>query len=55
MWGRGLATDVVTELLGIGDALGLSVWAETFAENIASQRVLENAGPDPSRELGGCD
>ncbi|WP_425552564.1 GNAT family N-acetyltransferase [Kocuria aegyptia] len=46
VWGRGLATDVVTELLGIGDALDLSVWAETFAENIASRRVLENAGLD---------
>ncbi|ALU38564.1 hypothetical protein AS188_01010 [Kocuria flava] len=44
VWGRGLATEVATELVGIGEELGLSVWAETFAQNSASQRVLEKAG-----------
>ena len=44
MWGRGLATEVATALVGVGDELGLAVWAETFAENVASQRVLEKAG-----------
>ncbi|MGX5358199.1 GNAT family N-acetyltransferase [Kocuria sp. KH4] len=44
MWGRGLATEVVTELVRVGEELGLPVWAETFAGNIASQRVLEKAG-----------
>jgi ribosomal-protein-alanine N-acetyltransferase len=28
MWGRGLATEVVTELVGVGAELGLPVWAE---------------------------
>ncbi|WP_075870967.1 GNAT family N-acetyltransferase [Kocuria sp. CNJ-770] len=44
MWGRGLATEVATELVGIAQDCGLPVWAETFAENLASQRVLEKAG-----------
>lgn len=44
VWGRGLATEVATALVGVGDELGLPVWAETFAENVASQRVLEKAG-----------
>ena len=50
-WGRGLATEVVTELVGIGEELGLSVWAETFAENVASQRVLEKAGLELVEEV----
>ncbi|MFC4903886.1 GNAT family N-acetyltransferase [Kocuria oceani] len=44
MCGRGLATEVATELVGIAQDCGLPVWAETFAENLASQRVLEKAG-----------
>ena len=40
----GLGETVATELVGIGEELGLSVWAETFAQNSASQRVLEKAG-----------
>ena len=51
MWGRGLATEVVTELVIIGEELGLPVWAETFAENIASQRVLEKAGLELVEEV----
>ncbi|KUG56282.1 hypothetical protein AVL61_16700 [Kocuria rosea subsp. polaris] len=51
VWGRGLATEVVAELVGIGEDLGLSVWAETFAENIASQRVLEKAGLELVEEV----
>ena len=51
VWGRGLATEVVAELVGIGEELGLSVWAETFAENIASQRVLEKAGLELVEEV----
>ena len=39
-----MATEVATALVGVGDELGLPVWAETFAENVASQRVLEKAG-----------
>lgn len=51
VWGRGLATEVVTALVGIGEELGLPVWAETFAQNIASQRVLEKAGLDLVEEV----
>lgn len=51
VWGRGLATEVATALVDIGEELGLSVWAETFAENIASQRVLEKAGLELVEEV----
>lgn len=51
VWGRGLATEVVAELVGIGEELGLPVWAETFAENVASQRVLEKAGLELVEEV----
>ena len=51
VWGRGLATEVVAELVGIGEELGLSVWAETFAENVVSQRVLEKAGLELVEEV----
>lgn len=51
VWGRRLGAEVVTELVGIGEELGLSVWAETFAENIASQRVLEKAGLELVEEV----
>ena len=44
MWGRGVATEVATELVAIGRSLGLSVWADSFADNVASQVVLERAG-----------
>lgn len=50
-WGRGLATEVATALVGIGEELGLSVWAETLAQNIASQRVLEKAGLELVEEV----
>lgn len=48
-WGRGLATEVVTALLGHGaSAFGLShVIATTFPENTASHRVLLKAGMQP--------
>lgn len=51
VWGLGLATEVVTALVGIGNELGLPVWAETFAENIASQRVLEKSGLELVEEV----
>lgn len=44
MWGLGLATGVATKLVDICRSLGLPVWADSYAENPASQRVLERAG-----------
>ncbi|PAU86171.1 hypothetical protein CK505_16575 [Kocuria sp. WN036] len=51
VWGCGLATEVVAELVGIGEEMGLPVWAETFVENVASQRVLEKAGLELVEEV----
>ena len=42
---------MVAELVGIGEEMGLPVWAETFVENVASQRVLEKAGLELVEEV----
>lgn len=44
VWGRGIATEVVRELLSVGAELGLPVLADVYLDNVASQRVLEKAG-----------
>jgi len=41
-WGRGLATEALTELMGIVDARPL--YAEVVTTNVASIRVLEKCG-----------
>jgi RimJ/RimL family protein N-acetyltransferase len=44
-WGRGLATEACTALIGIARALGLGrLEASHFIDNPASARVLENLG-----------
>ena len=43
-WGRGFATEVARVLVEVGAELGLPVWADVVADNVASQRVLVKAG-----------
>jgi [ribosomal protein S5]-alanine N-acetyltransferase len=46
LWGRGLATDAVRELLqfGFGELRLRRMWASCLPENPASMKVLERAG-----------
>lgn len=44
VWGRGLATEVATELVHAVSALNLTVMADAFVDNHASQKVLVRAG-----------
>lgn len=44
VWGQGVATEVARELRAVGHELGLAVWADAYADNTASHRVLEKAG-----------
>ncbi|NHA68846.1 GNAT family N-acetyltransferase [Phycicoccus flavus] len=43
-WGQGLGTELAQVLAGVGRELGLPVWADAYAENPASCRVLEKTG-----------
>lgn len=44
VWGRGFATEVASELVRAGGVLDLPVFADVFADNPASERVLVRAG-----------
>jgi RimJ/RimL family protein N-acetyltransferase len=44
IWNRGVATDVVTELVRVAEEIGLAAYADVKVDNHASQRVLEKAG-----------
>lgn len=53
VWGQGVATEVAGVLRGVGQEMGLTVWAETHADNHASRCVLtkvglRDLGPDPA-------
>ena len=43
-WGQGMASEVAQALVETGVELGLPVWADAVAGNVASQRVLTKAG-----------
>lgn len=44
VWGRGVASEVVRELLKIGEELDLPVYADAYRDNVGSQRVLTRTG-----------
>jgi [ribosomal protein S5]-alanine N-acetyltransferase len=51
-WGRGIATEMASALVGVARGLGLpEIVAFTLPENVASRRVMEKAGFAYERDI----